>query len=254
MKRIELVAALSEIDARSARIRELHAAYQQALALSLAVALDSPEPQASASRSMLTRTLARQLREGEAGLSDALTHAWEAVTATALTASPELIEAVRELQAPILLATQETLLWALAHDGQAVARQMQRFQWEVAAHLAAGGRSRSQAVYAAAAGKVAALDWRRPSAAGKKLQSLSATELSVRGFLIQAFVEARLYALLSAGILTARIEHLDPGHRHHGRAFAILGDEEGQGQGPLPGYESLRQEVWHPNSQALVSA
>lgn len=69
-----------------------------------------------------------------------------------------------------------------------------------------------------------------------------------RHHLLTAYNETYLFTLAEYGETTARVVHLDPNHRVHGLVLAIA-DE-----GNLLRYEDVRDEIFHPNADAIVTA
>lgn len=83
---------------------------------------------------------------------------------------------------------------------------------------------------------------------GKNWDSSTFAKTAVRGFLVRTYVETYLYQLASRGIETAKVVYEDPTHKNAGLLFSVA-----DAAGTLPTYESIKNEVWHPNSRALVS-
>jgi hypothetical protein len=77
---------------------------------------------------------------------------------------------------------------------------------------------------------------------GRRLKSQKHIRTIWRHHLLTTYNEVMLFTLAEFGRRKARIEHPDPKHRHAGTVFEI-GDE----------YLALRDEVFHPNSDAVVA-
>lgn len=77
---------------------------------------------------------------------------------------------------------------------------------------------------------------------GRRLKSQKHIRTIWRHHLLTTYNEVMLFTLAEFGRRQARIEHPDPKHRYAGITFEI-GDE----------YLALRDEVFHPNSEAVVA-
>jgi hypothetical protein len=71
---------------------------------------------------------------------------------------------------------------------------------------------------------------------------------ATRGFLVKSYIDSYVTALSKRGVDMAIVKHPEEGHKHAGLAFSISGVIPN-----IPAYRDIRDEVWHPNSRALVS-
>jgi hypothetical protein len=141
----------------------------------------------------------------------------------------------------------ENVMLTLGNDAMHVEKTWKRFALNV--YMAQSlGLSETQAIIRHKYGQLASIKFTRPDRAGKRWASGTYSQTLVRGYLLSAYVVSYLHALTLRGLDTAVVAGLEPGHRHAGLRFSITGKTPG-----LPTFESIRDEVWHPNSIALVS-
>ncbi len=84
--------------------------------------------------------------------------------------------------------------------------------------------------------------------AGRRLPTQKYIRMLWRHHLLTTYNEVYLHEMAERGAETAYVVHIDPRHRWHGRKISLAADSD------EPGYHDIADEVFHPNSEAIVSA
>lgn len=244
--------ALELIDRAAADIQQLHTGAQLAFVGMLGMALDAPDATSSVERTRLAKlvnarasTYAQQIeRQVERVAIDMLgmghIHAGSTLT-------KERMDELKSLAAPAVSSTFDRVSQGLSIDAETVSKQFRQFQFEAAMFISAGS-TRSSAMIRAKQGKVLGLKFERVDSAGRLWSSIRQSHLSARGLFLSAYVEAFVFTLAASGEDTAYVDYADPEHVNHGLAFSITGSDTTK-----PAYLDIRDGIWHPNSQVLVS-
>ena len=100
----------------------------------------------------------------------------------------------------------------------------------------------------AATRSINGISFTSPNARGACQASVSRADQASRHASLLAFVESRIYLMTRAGARVFVVAHADPSHRHAGIRFSLHGDDQ------LVSWADIRDEVFHPNSHALVTS
>lgn len=84
---------------------------------------------------------------------------------------------------------------------------------------------------------------------GKRWQSERYVEVTLHAFLYRLYNEAILYLLSKEGATFAKLSYPDESHKLNGMPFAIVSEVT-----KYPSYYEIRDEIFHPNSKAIVVA
>jgi hypothetical protein len=165
---------------------------------------------------------------------------------------PGLTDASREqLQRSITDARNELLgilVTSILKDAETINKGLRDFALRVDMHMNARRVSYAQAIYDVRKDEQG-LMFSQLDRGGKKWSTSNYVRTSVRGFLVKTYVESYLYGLAHRGEDAAKVVYPDqPGHLHDQAVFSITGKSD-----VLPSYDSLKADVWHPNTRALVS-
>lgn len=138
------------------------------------------------------------------------------------------------------------LIWVAMNDATTGRKALRQFMFDVDTRVS-HGMTRMGAIQTLRAGRVGNLKFVHPDRAGKLWHSLAYVTTTTRSAFLQTHVESHLYAISRLPQDIAKVEHnLD--HKHHGMTFSISGLST-----EFPSYDSIRDEVFHPHSRALVS-
>jgi hypothetical protein len=236
---------IRQVEEASERAGRIHGLAQIAMTGALARTLDTSNPTKPASGTKLRNELSQVVYD---------TH--EMIAGNTFRVERELVrqaydDAGADFQPldgePDGTTFSENLMVTLGTDMTHVEKTWKRFALNV--QLAQSmGLSETQAIIRHKYGQLSSIKFTRPDRAGKRWVSGTYSQNLVRGYLLSSYVVSYLHALTLRGIDTAVVAGLDEGHRHAGLRFSITGKTVG-----LPTFESIRDEVWHPNSNAIVS-
>lgn len=149
-------------------------------------------------------------------------------------------EARNALVTEIALATQK--------DSETIARQLRQLAFNVDQHMNAKGTTYNVALMNAKIDLGGSTTFFQVDRSGRRWASTNYAKTGSRGFLVKTYIESYLYAMTAAGNDLARVDHPEEDHMHNGVVFSVSGESLG-----IPTYSEIRDEVWHPNSRALVS-
>lgn len=235
---------IATLTSESERAGRAHGMFQMAIAAVLRRILDQPNPEAIQSRGKLQTELLALESQTEA-----------IILQPVLTAELKLMRYAYEQNAvefqPIDGDDAQTfadkLKLTLKNDSQHVVAVWQRFA--LTTQLAQSqGASRAQALIRGKYGLMTNIRFTRVDRGGRRWVSGVYSENLVRGYLLNAYIVAYLHAMTLKGQDVAMVTNVDENHRHYGLRFSITGTTPN-----LPTFEQIRSEVWHPNSNALVT-
>lgn len=177
----------------------------------------------------------------------------EAVLADALAASnPKLSDESRTQLAGMITDARNDMLsvlvTAILKDAETVNKRLRDFALKVDMNMNAAQTSYAQALYNVRA-QEDDLGFSQVDRGNKRWSTTNYVRTSVRGFMVKTYVESYLYGLAHAGADIAKVVYPEePEHLGNGTVFSITGSHVS-----LPAYSSIKAEIWHPNSRALVS-
>lgn len=232
------------------RIAQRHASFTQTLTAILARTLDQADPTTAKSRSELMRQVLQAAHEH---IEAAMGEVGEGVNALmqmgVSDAGIALVESDREgLGEHIDLIREDAgnaLVLCSQRDVQAVAGALRRVALVADITRSAGHVSRTTAIIQSRFGAVRELGFHQSDRLGRKWDSTTYVEVMMRGYLLHAYIESRLFALSRGGADLVTVDY--PDHAEHELTFSITGLTPG-----VPTYADVRDEVFHPRSNASV--
>lgn len=245
-------ATLLYIDRIVQEVERVHTLGQRSMVAAFAGAIDQSNPLLPSVRAQLDRELATIASHTAATMSSqVLAHTNDVVMAAIenvdAKASKTTLGVIDTFVVPNIESLQLTLRNALVVDSSVVRKLFINFQWQVQTLSSREGLL--SAVFKARAGKVAELPFDRPDRAGRMRSSTLQTRLSTRHALITAYNDTASYLICANGEDIAKVAHSDSEHIANGMLFSITGTHA-----YLPTYMSVREEIFHPNVQALVAS
>ncbi len=231
------------IDRVALNHRLAHDGFRLALRGALANALAHPNPASDAAKVMLLRAIeaskvalthaAPALRDGIRQVKEA---ALRSIPGNPL--DPVLEESIDEMlantEAAIELVTEADIRVALEH--------MRQFRLRLS--MQTMGRNFSQAINNTRA-EFRGLEpnFRVADRGGKKWTSGTYVETAVRALAVQVYADSAVFGMARTGIKTGQVKN--PGHDNDGMLFST-----GPSTATLPSYQDIRDEVFHPNTNA----
>lgn len=235
---------LQSIDAAAKRAGRSHGLVQVAMSGALARVLDQPNPTTPYAQSDLRNALSQIAFDGHSMI---LAPVFEEERTLIEEAYFNAGAPFEPLAASDGDALSENVMLVLGNDMHMVERTWKRFALNVSLATAIG-QSQTKAIIQNKYGQLSSIKFTRPDRAGKQWASGVYSQNLVRGYLLSAYVVSYLHGLTLIGRDVAVVDGLEEGHRHQGLRFSITGQTPG-----LATFETIRDEVFHPNSNALVS-
>lgn len=241
----------AQIDMIAKRVAQQHALFTQGLTGALARALDQRDPTTARARSELgaeVRSMGhsfveRMTREIDIAI-DQLRELGTKDAGVALGHSDW--ESLREHTDAIKDDATSALVLAAERDANVISTTHRRFALMVDLSQSDYRIGRTTAMIRARFGVIRALRFNQPDRLGRRWDSTVYVEVMLRGYLLHAYVESRLFALARNGVDLIRVDY--PDHEHHGMTFSITGNAPG-----VPSYADVRDEVFHPRSNASIA-
>jgi hypothetical protein len=141
-----------------------------------------------------------------------------------------------------------TVAQALARDAEAAQSRVRDFGLKVQLLMGAGGRSYSSAVIAASIPERArGITFGQTDAAGRRWKSANFVAATLKGALQGIYADAFVRTAAADGATGVVVQYTDPEHEGHGRVVPFAETDE------TPGYLTVRNEVFHPNSRATLA-
>jgi hypothetical protein len=227
--------------------------YQLALVGLYQTVLQGPAPTSPRARYQMSDEIQRAEHSVLSTFTSKLQAASELVLDEALSSSfPGLSDAAREqIKGSITDARNDlngVILQAILKDAEQTNRALRDFALKVDMAMNAARISYSQALYNVR-NQQDGMTYFQVDRTGKRWATTNYVKTSVRGFLVKTYVEGYLYGLAHKGDDLAKVVYPeDPEHLHNGTVFSITGSSQA-----LPAYQTIKGEIWHPNTRALVS-
>jgi hypothetical protein len=140
-----------------------------------------------------------------------------------------------------------TVSQALARDAEVAHARIRDFHLKVEMLLASGGRGYSSAVIAAGISERArGITFGQTDTLGRRWKSSQFISATLRGALQGIYADAFVRAAAAHGASSVALQYADPEHEGHGQVIPFAESDD------APGYLSLRNEIFHPNSRATL--
>lgn len=126
-------------------------------------------------------------------------------------------------------------------------KALRQFMLDVDSRISQG-MTKMGAIQTLRAGRAGNVKFTQADRSGKLWHSTNYVTTAVRSALLHGYIEAYLFAVSKRPQDIVKVEH-SSGHKNNGLKFSISGLDTG-----YPSYESIRDQVFHPNSKALVTS
>jgi hypothetical protein len=242
---------LAAIDAAAQQAQRHYQLFTLGLLGSLARAIDHRAPSSTQARTDLERAIHAQEAALVGAINELLVSTSTRLLTNALTnAHPALSDDERERVTRLVNeATNEMIARVInvsMNDGASVAKAWRQFAFRVESRIAAGATAYG-AVLMSRPNATRVVRFEQVDRAGRKWGSSHYVHTTIRWGLLLSYVESYLLALATRSVDVAMVQH-DQGHNDDGMIFSINGATPG-----LRTFEQIRNDVFHPNSRALVT-
>jgi hypothetical protein len=141
-----------------------------------------------------------------------------------------------------------TVSQALARDAEVAHGRIRDFHLKVEMLLAAGGRGYSSAVIAAGISERArGITFGQTDTLGRRWKSSQFVSATLKGALQGIYADAFVRAAAARGDTSVALRYADPKHEGHGQIIPFAESDD------TPGYLTVRNELFHPNSRATLA-
>lgn len=238
----------------SGLVEKHYRAYLLQLAGIYANIMDQPAPTAPASRTkfgeqaqlaqtIMLSSVAQKIDQAAANLvEEALSAAHPGIGEAQTSQVSQIVhEARNDLIGQITLASQK--------DTGQVTQALRQFALMVDEMMSVKGTSYVAAIINAKIALGENWTFIQTDRIGRRWASTVYAKSAARGFLVKTYVDTYVYGLAARGQDLARVVHPEAGHPHADMVFSISGKSEQH-----PTYTSIKDQVWHPNSRALIAS